>query len=155
MIIFLMLIIIVVAYSLGDLPAGPDRDLLVLVVTTFHWLLGALLILDVDADLLRDLATRLAGHLLALLHLHIPAHLLLPFLGHVLAFVIFEYLAGAGDDGPLHVVALAFPRVLALLHVRRSALCLGVGEFLVLAHFVPHIFAYLLITLLTLKQKIV
>ena len=94
---------IAIAYSLGDLPADPDGNLLVLVVTLLHWLLGALLPCVVGADLIRDLATRLAGHIGAF------------FLLNLLAFFVGVGLTGAGDDDPLHVFTLGLPLILAVL----------------------------------------
>merc|ERR1719270_3073627 len=110
------------------------------------------------ADLIRDLVTFLTGHILTLLLLHLPAHILEHFLGHlpghILALVMGLDLAGAGDDDPDHVVALALPFVLAVLAVCIGALLLSdlhvLSFVLHITHLLPHSCAFLLINLLTL-----
>merc|ERR1719323_926522 len=107
-----------------------------------------------SADLVRDLLvlifTLLLFHLPAHLLGHLPGHLLV----HVLALVMGLDLAGAGDDDPHHVVALALPFVLTVLAVCIGALLLSdlhiLSSVLHITHLLPHSCAFLLINLLTL-----
>merc|ERR1719367_1240463 len=147
-----------IAHLLGYLLADPVWTLLVFMFTLLFGLLGALLSGMVGTLLFRDLTTFLTGYNLTLLLLHLPAHLTghlhLPLLGNILALVMGLDLAGAGDDDPLHVVALALPRVLAVLAVCSGALGLidshVLCSVLLLTHLLPHSSASLLMNLLTL-----
>merc|ERR1712147_73176 len=126
--VFMMMIVVSVTDSRGNPSADLVGDLLVLIFTLLLFLLVALLFGLLGTLLIMDLVTFLAGHIYTLLLLHLPAHLLghLPghLLVHVLALVMGLDLAGALDDDPDHVVALALPFVLAVLAVCIGALLL-------------------------------
>merc|ERR1719480_141283 len=138
--------VFIITYSLGDLPADTVGDPLMLMFALLHWLLGALLPNVVGADLIRDLTTLLGGDIDTLLLLHFPVLLPLPRLLNVHAFLVGVGLAGAGDDDPL--LAL-LPLLGACLLVHSSALSFSVCFIHVLAHLIPHRFAFPLINYLT------
>ena len=109
--VLLVVVIIIIAYRLRDLPG--DGDPLVLFMARLLGLLVALLHLLFGADLVRDLVTLLPGLIYTLL------------LPHILAVIrVLD---------PLHVIALTLP--------------------LFLAYLLPHLGAFLLMNLLTLKNE--
>merc|ERR1711862_331992 len=127
--VFMIMVFVAVTDCRGNPSADLVGDLLVLIFTLLLFLLVAFLFGLLGTLLIMDMVTFLAGHIYTLLLFHLPAHLLghLPghLLVHVLALVMGLDLAGALDDNPHHVVALALPFVLAVLAVCIGALLLS------------------------------
>merc|ERR1711860_274796 len=101
MLVLLVVVIIIIAYRLRDLPG--DGDPLMLFMARLLGLLVALLHLLLGADLVRDLVTLLPGLIYTLLHPHILA--------------VIRIL------DPLHIIALALPLFIAHLLPHLVAPC--------------------------------
>merc|ERR1712177_199727 len=156
--VLMIMMVISVADSRGNPSADLVGDLLVLIFTLLLFLLVAFLFALLGTLLIMDLVTFLTGDINTLLLIHILAHIMGHLPGHllvnVLALVMGLDLAGAGNDDPDHVVALALPFVLAVLAVYIGALLLSdlhvLSSVLHITHLLPHSCAFLLINLLTL-----